>query len=249
MFSITSRQLGALSELAFLKYQQGLLARMRKHFPRLAKYLGPQDAHQLVQHACDVAEQHGFETERDICSYTDLIIMLGVGFDSDPQLEWGAAVLGDPTPMGPGTRMDELWDQAAIYMDKTLGPDEICLKRAFVMDRRRRQSSGKAFATREELLIDYFREIWPAKTEYIGMAALRSLITESTKAAKGYWITDSEGQTEFAIHAFLFGHMFHIDPRYLNVNKALKSGQSSHSYASIPQVVAAFDEYANQVLL
>jgi hypothetical protein len=249
VFSITARQLGALSELAFLRYQQELIARVREYFPRLAAYLGAQETHRLVQRSCSLAEQHGFETERDICSYTDLIIMLGVGFDSDPQLEWGAATLADPTPMDPSTRMDELWDQAMIYMDQALEPAGVCLKRAFLMDRKRRQSSGKSFVGGESLLMDYFHQIWPEKAEYIGTVALRNLIRESANTAKHYWITDDEGQTEFSIHAFLFGHMFHADPKFSNISEILRSGQPKSARASMPRVVASFDEYAKEVLL
>ena len=125
MLTISRLQMNLLEQVATKQHQQELLLHTCEHFPGHARYLGEQGLLRVIRHGCELAKKHGFETERDLCLYTDLTIMLGVGFDSDPQLEWAREILEDPLLVDPRSRMEDLWDQAMFYVERVLGPEDV----------------------------------------------------------------------------------------------------------------------------
>ncbi|WNG41389.1 hypothetical protein F0U61_52635 [Archangium violaceum] len=254
MFSIPRSMLEGFEQVAFQRYQQGLIFHIREYLPGHATYLSEQQLLRVIQRGCELAEGHGFKTERDLCLYTDLTLMLGSGFDSDPQLEWVPEILKEPVLVDPRSRMDALWDQAMDYMDHILGPGGVFPKRAYRKDRsqkdrwRRMVGIGRLTATDEEALLSYFDDIWPEKARYVGGTALRTLIREGRKTAEGYGIRNGVGQAEFLIHAFLFGHQFHADPQYPWAHDVLGDEKVSYDQEKIVRMVKAFDEHLNEAL-
>ena len=138
--------------------------------------------------------------------------MLGTGFDTDPQLAWAPEILHDSTLVDPISRMDDLWDQAMVYMEQVLGPDGVFPNWAYQRERRQRRAIPHAIAgATEDTLLSYFYDIWPEKAEYVGTDTLHTMIGETKKAAESYGINHEREQAEFSIHAFLFGHLFFTD--------------------------------------
>jgi hypothetical protein len=214
MLTIRKEQIRIFEQLAQKNFQNGLIPHVREHFPAHAEYLGDLGVLRVIEQGCANAKSYGFETERDLCLYTDLSIMLGVGFDTDPQLPWAAAILLDGSLKSPWDRMDKLWDRAMDYMFHVLGPDNVfpvaayrLAIRHFPLDR-----LGSSLANIESAMIGYFEAIWFEKVEYIGNSRLIEFLKKSFADAKSHDVMHFNGQAEFAIFSFLLGHHFFNDP-------------------------------------
>ncbi|MET0403994.1 MAG: hypothetical protein ABW123_16400 [Cystobacter sp.] len=212
---IQRTQLALFTQFFFQDYQQDLVRHFGEHYPQQTLLLGVPGLLQAIQNGCTQAERHGFETKRDLCLYTHLTFMLGIGFDSDPQLEWAQEILQDPLLVDSRSRMHDLWEQAMIYMERVVGPKGIHPQHVLQTVQRRDMARDRVSqAQDEDVLLSFFQEVWPEKASYVGTTALRVLISQNRRAAAGHGIVDGPGREEFALHAFLFGHRFHVDPLY-----------------------------------
>ena len=249
MLTLSQNQLDRLGQVAFEEYLQRLVLHLRERFPGHAGYLTQEQLLRVARHGCERAEQHGFETERDLSLYTELTVMLGAGFDSDPQLEWAGEVLRDASLEDPRSRMDDLWEAALFYLDRVLGPKVVFPHLSYQVAREHRQAGKRTFTASDTGgLIACFRDIWPEKTRYVGTATLGALIEGSRDAAARYGIRDDLGQAEFAIHAFLFGHQFHADPLYPWTDDILRNGTASGTERA-SKLVSAFEAHLDPVLV
>jgi len=242
MLTISASQIDALENAVFRRFQWRLIPHVREHFPLHADYLGDHGTLRVIEQACTRAETFGFETERDLCLFTDLSIMLGAGFDSDPQLPWAKACLNGTSPVVPAKRMDVLWDSAMGYLETVLGPECIFPVRPFSLDRRQRSMAVLLNGSKGSAAIsDHFYTIWPQKVDYLGVPALNVLIQNSLQLARHYRLPEHEGGYEFAVNAFLFGHRFYADPLYPWVNDILHSNAAQAGQERIGQLTSAFN--------
>lgn len=253
MLFLSRELMASFEDLAFQRFEQQLLSHVREHFPGHVRYLGEQGALRVIRNGCALAEERGFKSERDLSLYTDLTLMLGAGFDSDPQMVWVPEIMEDPTLTDPRSRMDALWDQAMLYLEHVLGPDAVLPKRAYERDRsqknrwRRLVGIGRLTAMNEQTLLEYFHGIWPEKAEYVGADALRTLVAQGLETASRH-VSTSVGLAEFLIHAFLFGHQFHADPQYPWVSEILKDKTMGDGHERIVQIAVAFDTHLKEAL-
>lgn len=82
------------------KRRQEFEIRLERHlirfFPEQAASLGTDGLHLFIGYGSARASTHGFNTERDICKYLDLMCVFGRDFDSDQRLPWAAEILHRP---------------------------------------------------------------------------------------------------------------------------------------------------------
>jgi len=240
MLAISASQMSALESAVFGRFQRGLIPHVREHFPHHADYLGDRGILRVIEQACKRAEALGFETERDLCLFTDLSIIFGAGFDSDSQLPWAKAGLNDAL-LVEAKRIDVLWDSAMAYLESVLGSEHIFPVRPFFLDRDQRCMVG--LNTRREMakILDHFYIVWPQKAECVGTPALNVLIKNSQQLACHFQLPEVEGGFELALHAFLFGHRFYVDPLYPWANDILGFATVQVAKDRIQRLVSAFD--------
>ncbi len=215
MLKIRQNQYKTFEDATFQHFQKQMIHHVVEHFPHHAGYLGYEGMLHVIKCACTRGEVHGFETERELTLFTDLSIILGAGFDSDPQLNWAKICLNDKTITGKA-RIDVLWDNAMTYLNRLLGPENLFPAGPF----RTMQSipRNNIFTTRlydqPETISKYLRTIWPEKTDHIGESALNTLLKYTRQLAHHYRLPIAQGYCELTLHAFLFGHHFIVDPVY-----------------------------------
>lgn len=100
MLTIPRSQMKLFEQLAFERYQQSLTAHIREHFPGHAEYLGDQGVLRVIQHGCEIAEARGFESERDLCLYTDPVLPLRPLLPCRPTLPVGGGNLEEQRAAG-----------------------------------------------------------------------------------------------------------------------------------------------------
>lgn len=250
MLIIRKEQMEVFEQAALKQYQKGLISHVREHFPTHAEYLGDQGALRVIEHGCAGAQDYGFETERDLCLYTDLSIMLGVGFDTDPQLPWASKILRDESLKDPWDRMDMLWDKAMEYMVHVLGPDEVFPVRAyrFAAQRLRLDSPGLATESIENTMIPNLEAIWPEKVKNVGISRLIEFLRKSLDVTHSFGVTHYQGQAEFAVLAFLLGHHFFNDPVYPWAQEILKDFRIQDGQERMARMRRAFQKRLDKAL-
>jgi len=77
------------------------LARLlRGYWPDRYLALGPRDFEALVLRALEQGASYGFETERQLGMFVNVVFALGEGFDEDPRQVWALRILRSTRPAG-----------------------------------------------------------------------------------------------------------------------------------------------------
>jgi len=121
MFRLLDTQMEAFSGLARADFERALEESVRDWFPVHAQVLGPAGVRELVRGAEADAEKHGIVHRRGVEQILALMVLLGSGFDRDPQLPWAAEGLADEEGT-PTARADRLYATACAYLDRVAGP-------------------------------------------------------------------------------------------------------------------------------
>jgi hypothetical protein len=93
MLTIRQAQLVVLSRLEVEKFEDWILAHLRKFFPTQCAALGERALQELIQHGIQRSARYGVTTRRDVCKYIDLMIVFGRDFDTDTRSRWAADIL------------------------------------------------------------------------------------------------------------------------------------------------------------
>ena len=114
MLIIRQRQLDLLGEQLSTRYEIAVLSHLGRCFPSKLDSLGEERARNLIRLGIVRARKNGFTTQRLICKFIDLLLLLGVEFDAN--LDWAAAALGQKE-LTAEERMQALTLQATNYLD------------------------------------------------------------------------------------------------------------------------------------
>ena len=155
--------------------------------------------------------------------YIQLILMLGAGFDQDPQIPWAAAILNDKAIGSERARIDSLHDKAweyaeCIAQDYENADVKLDLSRFVEQLPGLRQQSHEVLdaAARPEFLnasLTRLRSLFPKKCEYIGEALLPQLADDGIECAASYGVYSRRGALLFIVMMFVLGAGFHRDPQ------------------------------------
>jgi hypothetical protein len=216
MLHIRNEQMQAFEQVALKRFKDSMVEHIKKNFPKPIELAGEQAVRETVRLGLDRSKAYGLKTEHEICLYVDLMIMLGTGFDTDPQLPWAAATLNDETVSSSVKRVEKLYDKAMEYLNRVVGQDNVFPVNA--LRRVRTYTIGQLEERFESDVVrsaaPLFREIWPAKWESIGSAGLGRLIGKARELASKYEIESSSDVGIYALFMFLLGYRFDTDPMY-----------------------------------
>lgn len=91
MLTINVKQIEALARAQRTEFIVRLTAHLVSRFPNRFGRLKPEAQVAAIEEAMTRAQAHKLETERDICLYTEVMILLGRDFETNP----GTAELAD----------------------------------------------------------------------------------------------------------------------------------------------------------
>jgi hypothetical protein len=86
MLTIRDGAWDKLAEAAHADFVARMRVHLRKFFPEQCDALGEAKTGQLIEFGIARAREHGFESERDVCKYIDLMCVFGHRFDRDERL-------------------------------------------------------------------------------------------------------------------------------------------------------------------
>ncbi len=227
MLVIRQRQIVGLETLARRRFEDTLVDHVATYFPNHARVLGEPRVRQVIDYGLARARLHGFTSERNLCLYLDLMLMLGSNFDVDPQLPWAAEILMDPASEHPTLRIDRLTNAAMDHMDRSAGADDGHLRR--VLDGVRGDlptrlaeldaSSGLWSECAAALLV----RLWPERCALLGAAGMQDLIHVAHESASHYGLHSRRARAIYLVCTFVLGSHFDSDPQHPWATAALKT--------------------------
>jgi hypothetical protein len=108
MFVIRNAIIDALDRAAYDDFVARMRVHLQKYFPEQCAALGETKTGQLIEFGVKRAREYGFEAERDVCKYIDLMCVFGHSFDRSERLPWARQILESRFPPDPGERMRHL---------------------------------------------------------------------------------------------------------------------------------------------
>lgn len=206
----------ALAGIPRTSYEARLVRHFFHHYPRECNDAGLHSVQQLVRSGIDQAAAHGYRGQRAVATYINLMIVLGSGFDTDPQIPWAGEQLRNLTITDAAERIQRVFQSALAYLDATVGADNQHIARALIRIRKHDfhappPATGGDFAAD---ILATFAGWYPQKTSFQGDTANRDLIASALKAARLYGLTGGKGQFIYAANAFMLGSGFDTDCLY-----------------------------------
>ncbi len=218
MLVIRGPQIARLDTLSRHDFEDKLVEHVHTYFPNHARVLGEPRVRQVIDYGLARARLHGFTSERNLCLYLDLMLMLGSNFDVDPQLPWAAEVLTDPTIEHPTLRIDHLTNLAMDYLTRSAGVDDDHLERALAWVRGGLPTLLAELDASPGLWTDcataLLRQLWPERCALIGEAGLHELIRGAGESASQYDLHARRERATYLVCSFLLGSGFDSDPQH-----------------------------------
>jgi hypothetical protein len=91
---IRQAQMAVFSRVEVEKFEDWMVAHLKKFFPKQSKSAGEVRVREIVRHGIKRAAAHGITAKKDVCKYIDLAILFGPDFDTDKRSRWAAQILG-----------------------------------------------------------------------------------------------------------------------------------------------------------
>ncbi len=231
----------------FEAYMRG---HIREHFPRVAELLGESGMRQLVRQGYARARPHAFTTRHEVCLFVDLQIMLGCGFDTDPQLPWTELILGQESAPSTTPRINRLYAAALAYLDRVVGADQVfptkplhLLRVSPLPELQSRLTMGLEAGAVAEL-----RRLWPEKYDSLGPRHLGLLVRHGRASAQRHGLADEPAVGFYLILMFLFGHQFDQDLQYPLLSQVMQDPGSEGQPPGLENLHRAFMATSDQLI-
>jgi hypothetical protein len=93
MFTIRKEQMAVLSKVEARTVGDRRLDHIRKIYPKEFVALGEGKIRELIQQGIKRVTKYGFKGDPDVLKFTEVMVLFGREFDTNPQLPWAAQIL------------------------------------------------------------------------------------------------------------------------------------------------------------
>ena len=224
MLIIREAQIAAFQRGALDGYVTELVAHCREFSPHLCQTLSEAELRAAVEHGVTRAATHGLDMRGPIRFFVDLMIVLGSGFDTDPQYGWAAEILARKDTLGQMERAEALHARVREHLAQVDGERNRHTRQALadleLLLRRGLSVRAEAF---EEDTLSLMAAVHPRKVAATEGEALRRLITVGAeKARRRYGFQEPRSLLRMVVMMFAFGHHVDTDPLLPWVARALR---------------------------
>ena len=251
MFHIRHEQLRTLEQAPQDAFDVFMVEHIGVHFPQHLMLFGEKTIRDVIQAGRERGEIWRFRTKHQLCLYIDMMIMLGAGFDSDPQLPWAAAILRDQSITHPTTRIDRVYTEAMAYLDRVVGPKEVfpvSAYRRLALSSLDKVLAPWSMSNAMAAVTALFSELWPEKLLELGDGGLASLTMAARAMATNRGITSISHVGVYATLMFMFGYSFDSDPMFPMTAAAAADQPGRAPEAGVEQVYGEAVRLINQIL-
>ena len=222
MFLIKKEQIRAFNKVRMPAFEEKMIDHLSGHFRRQASIAGISGLSKLVRRGYEASKNYGFATSYECCLYIDLMIMLGHGFDTDPQLSRVNEILVTKDVADPTERINLTYKRTLGFMETTIGKKEVFPKAQFEktinfpFDELGERLNGGF----QKGILTFFETFWPEKFREVNKK-LPGLIYSGLQEANELGFTTRVNVGYYLTLVFLLGHRFATDPQYPWLMKVL----------------------------
>ena len=116
MLTLRKEQIDTLADTKAENFETLLLDHLLTFFPQRCSQLGNDAVHKIICSGIEKAESYGFESQRDICKYIDLLFVFGTDFDCRSDLPWSRQLLQDRGTRDSLTQMERICQAAVEHL-------------------------------------------------------------------------------------------------------------------------------------
>ena len=238
MLVIRQAQMSSLQELPRRDIENRLILHFAKFYPRECSSAGEAEMRRLVGTGLQRAAGHGFLTLDTATLYVNLMIILGWGFDADPQLDWARAKLRDYS-LPPGDRIRSLFDATLDYLGAVAGENGQKVVRAMLRIRKHDflapwTSSAEAF---DEELLALLSRLYPTKAAIQGDEVNRALLRRAREDAARHGFTGANAIAAYTVLEFMLGAAFDTDPLYWWAGATLQASATEREEERLARLI------------
>jgi hypothetical protein len=176
--------------------------------------LGEDPIRSVIRLGVNRSQAYGVTLEPAVISYIDHMMMLGSGFDTDPQVPWAQEILTDPALTDNIERLDRLHAETMQYLDAAVGDDSRSV--FFAMARGRQNKLDPELPVRVNQApaeaSSWLERIYPEKHAFLGEDTVRVLLDRGVERADTYGLSSPRGTALFVGLMFLAGGGFAEEP-------------------------------------
>ena len=237
------------NQAALRSFEDRMVEHLRRFAPKHFKVLEEKEIRGVIRQSNARAQSHGFTSERSLRFYAELTLMLGMGFDSDPQMPWAAEIINDKELTGERERIDRLYERAWEYVNHVVldfrNSEGVVDPAGFVEGIRQLRGESEEVLQPSDMpdfyqrMMSRLEQAFPKKCEYIGELCLRRLIGRALDSAQKYSISIERGLVIFVLMAFLLGSGFDTDPQLPWVATALSDKRLREQSHRVDKLYAA----------
>lgn len=107
---IRREQANTLSENAVKVFEDQMAAHLNKCFPDWCRAVQEPGVRETIRYGVKQAAQYGITAQRDVCKYTDLMVVFGRDFDRNPGVPWASSILNDRALKDPTVKTEALYE-------------------------------------------------------------------------------------------------------------------------------------------
>ena len=112
--AIRQTQMEAFSRVEIRKFEDWMINHLTQFFPAQCMALGNTQVRAMIQDGIKRAAGYGITTQRDVCKFIDLMIVVGRDFDCDGRNAWAGTILS--AEQEPGSKIRTLHATALHYL-------------------------------------------------------------------------------------------------------------------------------------
>jgi hypothetical protein len=175
------------------------------------------------------------------------MLMLGSGFDTDPQFPWaGKTLRGEPGDQL--RKADLLYDRFQEYQSAVAGPANAHAWAALATLSGLKPCDFLAAGRSPDSALSVMRCVHSRKFEYVGEPALQSLVQTAVQAAGSFGVNSQAGIGLLAVLMFAAGHECARDPLFPWISASLKDDTVREPEARIDRPYDATLGYLKEML-
>ena len=209
-----------LNQAAERRFRQEMLEHSKAFAPELCDVIGDRQVQAANAAALERARGYGFSNCGPLRLFIELTLLLGSGFDTDPQYATIAAPLiceGDEME-----RAEQIHLRYLSYYHQVTGVDgenvDQSLERLLLLS-----TAHIDFSLSFGLswICEDLRHVFPEKVAYMGETAAELLLSEAYTASREHHLTSGRGESLMTALMFTFGHHCHTDMLYPWIDRTL----------------------------
>lgn len=223
MLRVRRSQTLALKHVEAAKFEEDLVEHVREFFPEHYHLMGDGVTRRVINYVAGRAQGYGLTTQREICLYLTVALLIGSNFDDDLLLPWAHQILTDTSNRPPRVRLDHLVDRTLSYISFIAGPKNVNLHRSFLrLAHFLRNPSALVTepfcSNHEQHYLEKFEIIFPKKFEAIGEENVVAAYRQGLVDAANYGFCDGLGMGTYVTVVFIAGSALDRDPQLISIN-------------------------------